>query len=369
MAAMTAFDVLLFGPDQDPAGVPGEARLDAGTLTVQAGAVRACVPAANLVFVNAGFDGRQGRLEWDGPAGRMAVVPRPAGLDLADLVRRVPELAAPTRLARARRRGRTHRLWPVLLALALVLLLPLALLGAYWLNADRLAGWAAGHISLEQEARLGALAFAQLRPSLRFLEAGPAVAAVREIGGRLTAGSTYGYQWWLAEDPRVNAFALPGGQVVVFTGLLRATDSAEELAGVLAHEAQHVERRHSLRNLLHGLGWRAALAMALGGFGGGLGGDLAEELGRLGYSRDLERQADLGGLAALQRAGITAGGMVSFYARLARQDGGQIELLSTHPASTERLQTLAAAARGARYPASPLPYDWSAVKASLGGAP
>jgi predicted Zn-dependent protease len=61
--------------------------------------------------------------------------------------------------------------------------------------------------------------------------------------------------------------------------------------------------------------------------------------------------------------------MVSFYAKLARQDGGQIELLSTHPASAERLRALAVAARGTLYPAAPLPYDWSAVQASLGVAP
>jgi predicted Zn-dependent protease len=174
----------------------------------------------------------------------------------------------------------------------------------------------------------------------------------------------------VAIDPRLNAFAVPGGHVVVYTGLLLAADSAEEVAGVLAHEVQHVEMRHALKNLLHNLGWRALLALALGDFSGGVWTGMAEHLGQLGYSRDLEHQADLGGLAALRRAGIAPEGIASFFAKLSRQGGGQIDLLSTHPASSARMQALqrAMAAQGA-YTASPLPYDWRALQASLPQAP
>jgi predicted Zn-dependent protease len=291
----------------------------------------------------------------------------PAGAVSQDVLDQMPPaLSARFGHELGRQRIRRTRLHVVFALLASIVMLPLILLGAFWAQADRIAGWAASHISLEQEVQLGELAFAQMRPSLKMLDTGQGPAIVQAIGTRLTAGSAYRYQWHVAADPQVNAFALPGGHVVVFTGLLQRADSAEEVAGVLAHEVQHVELRHSLKNLLHGLGWRALLAVALGDLSGGVWAGMAEQLGSLSYSRDLERQADLGGLAALRRAGIAPQGMASFFAKLAQQDGAQIELLSTHPASEDRLQALQAVIRAqGSYAASPLPYDWAALRRSL----
>ncbi|TCJ15547.1 M48 family metallopeptidase, partial [Parasulfuritortus cantonensis] len=246
--------------------------------------------------------------------------------------------------------------------LGLVLALPFLLLGLFWANADRIAGWAAGHVSLAQEQQLGELAFAQMRPSLKLLETGPAPAMVQAIGARLTAGSKYRYQWFVADSPEVNAFAMPGGYVVVYTGLIGAAGSADEVAGVLAHEVQHVELRHSLKNMLHGLGWRAVLALALGDVSGGAWAGMAEQLGGMAYGRDLERQADLGALAALRRAGIAPDGLLAFFARLAGTEGPGLAFLSSHPATAERIDNLrrAIAAQPA-YAAEPLPYDLKAV--------
>ena len=116
-----------------------------------------------------------------------------------------------------------------------------------------------------------------------------AAQALDELGDRLAAHveSPYTFRWYLVDDPQVNALAAPGGHVVVFTGLVRATESAEELAGVLAHEMEHVLLRHSLRAIVARLGWRTILSLALGGSGelGGAAARVADQLGALGFSR------------------------------------------------------------------------------------
>lgn len=356
---MESIKVQLFAPGLAAGGVPARAHFSGQALWLEEGGERRPVPAASLAVRHGGFDGRQWLLEWP-EAGGTAAILLPAGGDGERLLAGAPaalRVQLDRHGRRDRARGRRFRLGLGLVA-ALVLL-PFVLLGLFWANADRIAGWAAGQVSLAQEERLGELAFAQVRAGLRLVETGPAPAMIEAIGGRLTAGSRYRYRWFVAASPEVNAFAMPGGYVVVYTGLIEAADSAEEVAGVLAHEVQHVELRHSLRNMIHGLGWRAVLALALGDLSGGVWGGMAEQLGSMAFSRDLERQADQEGLKALRRAGIAPQGMVSFFAKLAAREGANLALLSSHPATEERMASLRRAiAEQGEYPAEPLPYDW-----------
>jgi Zn-dependent protease with chaperone function len=352
---------LLFGPGLAASGVPARAWFSGVTLWVEHEGGRLSASTERLTARLGGFDGRQRSLAWQTGNG-------PFSLQLPDGPETDAWLAgapAPLRVHfGALGRSRTRRFGFGAGLIAAVLLLPFALLGLFWLNADRITGWAAGHVSPAQEQQLGDLAFAQMRPTLKLIESGLAPAMVREIGARLTAGSKYRYQWFVVDSPEVNAFAMPGGYVVVYSGLIEAADSAEEVAGVLAHEVQHVELRHSLRNLIHGLGWRAVLALAMGDVSGGVWVGLADQLGSLRYGRDLERQADLEGLRALRRAGIGPDGMVSFFAKLADKEGPGVVWLSSHPETTERMDALrqAIAGQGA-YAWKPLPYDLRALSA------
>src|SRR5690606_23383925 len=122
------------------------------------------------------------------------------------------------------------------------------LLGAW--NYDRLVGWVAEQVSMETEVGIGKSVLKSLNPEANFLDKGPAVEAVQRIGNQLTAGSRYKYQWFVSKDHEVNAFAIPGGIIVVNSGLLKKAESANELAAVLAHEVQHVEQKHALKNML-----------------------------------------------------------------------------------------------------------------------
>lgn len=356
---MHAVKVHLFVPGGPAGGTPAQAHFSGAVLWLEAGDTRLSVPAGRLTVRHGGFDGRQWRLEWPLDGGTAAAL-LPPGPEAAPLLAAAPAVLGAQLEQHGRRDRQRHRRFRIGLGLiGAAMLLPFVLLGLFWFNADRIAGWVAGQVSLAQEQQLGDLAFAQMRPGLRLVETGPAPAMVAAIGGRLTAGSSYRYQWFVADSPEINAFAMPGGYVVVYTGLLEAAGSAEEVAGVLAHEVQHVELRHSLRNMIHGLGWRAVLALALGDASGGVWAGMAEQLGSMAYGRDLERQADLAGLAALKRAGIAPQGLLDFFTRLARHEGSGPALLSSHPATQERMDTLrrAIAGQGA-YPARPLAYDW-----------
>jgi predicted Zn-dependent protease len=166
---------------------------------------------------------------------------------------------------------------------------------------------------------------------------------VRELGARLTAGSAFQYEFHVAENPAINAFALPGGVIVVHTGLLRAARRPEELAGVLAHEVQHVEQRHSLKAMIKDTGMRGLWAAVSGDLGGTLAGQAALKLGSLRFSRDAEREADVRGFETLVKLDIDPQGMVDFFGTMSKQAGASPPAwLSTHPSSEDRQQSLLA---------------------------
>jgi beta-barrel assembly-enhancing protease len=251
-----------------------------------------------------------------------------------------PQMAA---LRASRRRGAIGRGfgWT---ALALFLLLPVLLLLIFFWQADRIAQAAAERIPIEQEVKLGEQAFAAMRGSLSLRDSGPAYEAVQTLGSRLTQGSKYRYQFHVADNPAINAFAMPGGIIVVHTGLITATRRPEELAGVLAHEVQHVEQRHSLRAVVKDLGLRGLWMLVTGDIGGGVLGQAAVELTSLRFSRDAEAQADAAGFDGLIKAGIDPRGMADFFTVMAKQEGAAAPppFLSTHPASSAREETMRA---------------------------
>ena len=328
------------------------------------------VPYEAIRLEPGGFERAQFKLVWSEDGAPWALV-----LDDDALARRVrtdppPGLRAEVeRLDAGLKRGRlvSGAGWSLVVG---IVLLPVVALALLWWQADRIVGAAVARIPVAWEEQLGDAAYGQITAGAAVIETGPAVEAVEGIGERLAAAveSPYTLRWHVVDDPQVNAFAVPGGHVVVFTGLIRDARSAEEVAGVLAHEIQHILLRHSLRGLVRSLGWRAALAILFGDTGPLSGvGELASRLGTLKFGRDQETAADVEGLALLHRAKIDPHGMAAFFDALAKQEGGQIALLSTHPVSTERAARLRAEiARAGAWPVVPLPYEWGRVRASIG---
>jgi len=337
---MNPFYGRLFGPGLPSAGT--EARSfwnDAGRLTIIHGGGE--VTAAEPQIAAAGFNDAGLRLSWEDEAGSHAFFIETEEARATCLAGAPPQYAAELAAAVGVRRRveRSFRFgWA---ALILLLLLPVLMLGAFFIARDDLADWIVRRIPWEQEARLGDLALAQARLQMRIVESGPAVEVVRAIGEPLAAGSPHRYRWFVADRPELNAFAAPGGVVVVFAGLLRSADSAEEIAGVLAHEIAHVELRHSLKTMVKGLGLRTLVALVLGDFSGTTLAEAATGLTELGFSREAEREADRDGLRRLVAVRVDPNGMVRFFEKLAQEhSAAPPALLSTHPAGKERLAEL-----------------------------
>jgi predicted Zn-dependent protease len=153
----------------------------------------------------------------------------------------------------------------------------------------------------------------------------------------------------------VNAFALPGGVIVVNTGLIDLTSRPEELAGVLAHEVQHVELRHSVRGLVKSLGLRGLFAFATGDIGGTLLGEAAVGITDLKFSRDDESEADRMGLDSLIAADIDPSGMPAFFEKMGKHTGdAPVAFVSSHPLSADREAALRARAAATTKTFTPL---------------
>jgi len=166
---------------------------------------------------------------------------------------------------------------------------------------------------------------------------------LQAFADELQLSSNYPIRVTLLKSTTVNAYALPGGNVVVHTGLLQKIKTAEALAALLAHESTHVNERHSLRSLLR----RAASSIALSAVFGDAGGiasilvSNAEALNGLRYSRSLEEEADTKGMELLLKNDVAANGMQQLMRTLQQEAGVNQEtlsFLSSHPLTEERLK-------------------------------
>ena len=247
----------------------------------------------------------------------------------------------------------------------------IAVLAGVWVASDALVRMAVNRIPIEWERGIGESARNEILTGQRVVTEGPAVEAVEEITRRLTdhiPDSPYRFQVTVVRNEAVNAMALPGGAVIVYTGLLKQSDSPEEVAGVLAHEVNHVLLRHGLESLVQSVGL-TALAMVLLGNQQGLIGSLERlgiQLTTLKFSREKETEADVHGLRLLSQANISPAGMIQFFERLAKTEGAPVALLSTHPMSAERAARLIKEERdvSGRAPDA-FGFDWAAIKSSL----
>ena len=352
---------LIFGPGFPSAGTLVEFDANETGVRVQTSEADDGAPRWNrIALAKAGWDGLQLRMEWTGSAGTYSLTSGDA-----EALATIKKLSAGKSELQTSKSDTVTRTWSHVLIWVFVVL-PIMLVGVALWQHDRIIGWMVDLIPVEHEAKLGEVLFAKQKASLKLVE-GPALAMVRDIGGKLTQDSRYKYQFYIAEDKEVNAFAMPGGFVVVHTGLLKLAKSAEEVAGVLAHEVQHVEKRHSLRGISQSLGLAAATSLLLGDMRGPA--SMGSELLQLKFSRNHESEADQEGLKALVAAKINPTGMRDFFARMAAQSDINLGFLATHPASDERTANIDRAIKALTADATrlaPLPYDYVAIKAALG---
>lgn len=339
----TVLAARLFGGGAPPTGEDAELTFWSSQVEVRSARGTQRVPVSSLGVREAGSTTAGLELSWEGRGGTCAVqVHDPAAVAR---LRSHPLLAGLPQMAQLRAARHRQRAWRTLglAMLAILVLLPLLLLLVFIWQADRIAGAIAGRIPVAREEQLGRQLFASMRDTLKLQEQGDTLVLVRSLGERLTQEARFRYEFHVAEDPAVNAFALPGGIIVVHTGLVEATRRQEELAGVLAHEVQHVELRHGLKRMVKELGLRGLWAALTGDLGSALAGEAALQLTSLRFSRAAELEADALGFDALLAHGIDPQGMVDFFGTMERAAGtAPPAWLSTHPASAARQQALQA---------------------------
>lgn len=227
----------------------------------------------------------------------------------------------------------------------------IALIFGLFLLKNPIIGVVASLVPAKAEIALGDSLFPHVAQNL--IEDDELDAELEAMAAQLLSAipdNRYPFDFHLAEETSINAFALPGGNVVVHTGLILKAERPEEVLGVLAHEIAHVTRRHSLRNIIGTLGVVAIIQTALGDASGLVA--LAAEGGRFlltqGFSREYERDADDTGWEYLLDAGIDPRGLISFFEKIQAEyeqelgEGAEdnMSFLSTHPSSQERIERL-----------------------------
>ena len=207
---------------------------------------------------------------------------------------------------------------------------------------------------------------------------------LNRLGDRLVAagaGAGLPFQFFGVSDPTLNAFAMPGGNIGVHTGLILAAQSESELAGVLSHEIAHVTQRHIARMVgkqsQTGMLMLASLLVAVLAAKSSaqvsqaaiMTGQAAGLSSQLAYSRDFENEADRLGVQNLAAAGFDVRGMVSFFERLQKNarlyENNAPAYMRTHPLTGDRITEMEGRVAQMPYKQVPDSLDFSLVRAKL----
>jgi Zn-dependent protease with chaperone function len=195
---------------------------------------------------------------------------------------------------------------------------------------------------------------------------GPGKQALQALVGRLTQHATLPgpVTVMVADSTMQNAFALPGGRIIFLRALIEKADSADEVAGVLAHELGHVANRDAMRAVIHAGGVSFLVGTLLGDFTGA-GALVIGTKFLLGnrYSRQNETDADTFAIDVINKAGGDVTALSRFLRRVARQPGErQLELLLSHPVTEDRVAQIdSRAATGPRQPLLSVE-EWQALR-------
>ena len=210
-------------------------------------------------------------------------------------------------------------------------------------------------LSEEEEVKLGADAYKEALAKEKLCGDNATVAVVKSIGRQIeavTGKEKWDWEYRVVDDIKtMNAFALPGGKVAVYTGIFKPAQNEAGLAAIMGHEAAHAVARHGGQRVSQSLLIQAGLSAASLSVGdpkqrdaivGGLGAGAALGV-LLPFSREHESEADAIGLIYMAKAGYDPRQAIAFWERFKKatgNGGGTPEFLSTHPAPSSRIRKL-----------------------------
>lgn len=247
-------------------------------------------------------------------------------------------------------------------------LAPLIIAGVFilfqFLSAERFKNPETGRVqrvalSSEQEEALGLQAFQEVLSASDTVESGPAAEAVRRVSERIaaqtgSAASSFNWQVSVVNSDQINAFCLPGGKIVVYTGIIPVAQTEAGLATVIGHEVAHAVARHGAQRVFQNQLVQTALVGASFSLSDMDYGQRQTIMGLLGagatygvllpFGRDHEVEADQMGLLYMARAGYDPRESIPFWQRMgeAAGNGQPPEFMSTHPSHGTRIQNLEA---------------------------
>ena len=208
-------------------------------------------------------------------------------------------------------------------------------------------------VSSGQMAQLATSAWTDLKRQERTTSDPRYVSRVARVAPKIIQASGGNPAEWEVQvfaSDQLNAFALPGGKIGFYTGILDLMDNDDQIAAVMGHEVAHVNYNHSGERYSQSTLAQTGLSVAqVATSGSQYGGQIAGLLGLgaqfgviLPFSRKHELEADKFGLRYMHRAGYDANEAVRFWTKMsaAKGGGGPPELLSTHPADTTRIAQL-----------------------------
>jgi len=252
---------------------------------------------------------------------------------------------------------------------AIVLLL--GTVGFYFWGLPFLADKVAGAMPQSTDEYLGKQLYTQVIGATK--ENKQLSPLVRGFYRQLQVNSTYNMHVAVINDETPNAFALPGGYLLVHNSILKRLQQPEELAALLGHETGHVQLRHTTRALFRSLSSYLFISLIFGDIAGITAVIMqnADVLKRLEYSRRLEREADEFSFGVLQRSRVNPQGLVLLFTHLKEEQGaensnGTQEFLSTHPALDARIMAMKSMIKKNPYAVQPpdsLQYYWDKIKA------
>ncbi len=226
-------------------------------------------------------------------------------------------------------------------------------------------------ISVEQEEKLGDAIVEKLFESGTYKEVKDSVVedAMLKIEGRLVeeVGMTeFEHDVRVVKSDRVNAFTLPGGHILVCSGLIEFSEDPEEVAAVVAHEMGHVEKRHVMERLKREFGKSVLFSILGGGSGGGaLIRDIASSTVSATFNRSQEREADEYALRLMEASRIDPDHLGELFKRMREEKysgRGVPTILKSHPDMNSRIKKAFEYEAGSSFEARPFEMDWKKVK-------
>lgn len=240
------------------------------------------------------------------------------------------------------------------------------------------------YFSDQEEQALGRAIMRDVYADPRYLDDPEIESYLNQLGYKLVSVSSRNqreFTFFVVNDTTINAFAMPGGNIGVHTGLLLAAQSESELASVIAHEISHVTQDHIPRMLAAQSQsyWPTMAALALALLASRSNSNLASAAiattqavsiqNQLNYSRDYEREADRLGYDMLTRAAFDPRGMSGFFNRLQRAsrfyDSSAPAYLRTHPLTSDRIADMEARSEAAPYQQVEDSLEFQLVRARL----